>query len=570
MVYSASQRMIVLGIHDGHTAGAVLLKDGELVAAICEERLNNIKNFYGPPILSVRTVYEIAGISPAETDAIAIGCFVRVGPPYADQNWLAKVQVALAPYLHTHAFARWYVRLLHRFRQTGEMQGLFREMGMRKAPVVFVDHHQSHAAGAYYQRPWKDEAVVLTLDGSGDGLSATVSVGKGNRITRIAETSFYDSISNNLYSEITGYLGMKRWEHEYKVMGLAPYGKDDGLVDTLRRVIRIHPEKPLEFQNTYGAYLYTVTTKLSRILTGRRFDNIAWATQEYFEELVVSWVKNSIAHTGISNIVCSGGSFLNVKANKRIRELPQVRKVFFYPACDDGGTPAGAALELYNRLCRSKKHSPRLLPLRDLYLGQQFDSQKIQSDISKTRWKKHAKKITTGMANNIAELLSEGKIIARFSGRDEWGPRALGNRSILADPRNLSIIHRLNFAVKHRDFWMPFAASILHDKAKEYFKDYRFAPYMIEAFDTKKTAEGFAAGLHPVDRTCRVQSVNGWNPGYRDIIREFHRLTGVPAILNTSFNLHGYPIVGTPDVALATFEQSGIDALVLEDWLIEK
>lgn len=559
-----------MGIHDGHAAGAALLKDGEIVAAICEERLNNIKNFFGPPILSIRKVYEIANISPEKTDAIAIGCFVRVGPPYADKNWLAKIQVALAPYLHSHVFARWYVRMLHHFRETSELKGLFREMGMGNAPVVFIDHHQSHSAGAYYQRPWKEEAVVLTLDGSGDGLSATVSVGKGGDLTRIAETTFYDSISNNLYSEITGFLGMKRWEHEYKVMGLAPYGKNDGLIEHLRTVVRIHPSKPLEFQNTYGAYLYTVMEKLSKVLVGRRFDNIARATQDYFEELVVQWVKNSIAHTGIANVVCSGGSFLNVKANKRIRELPEVDKIFFYPACDDGGTSAGAALALYNRLYSSKKHLRRDVPLGDLYLGQQFSSQDIQSEITKTKWKKHAKKITTGMAINVAELLNKGKIVARFSGRDEWGPRALGNRSILADPRNLSVIHKLNFAVKQRDFWMPFAASILHEEAKAYLKEYRFAPYMIEAFDTKKPAESFIAGLHPFDRTCRAQSVNNWNPGYRDIIREFYRLTGVPAVVDTSFNLHGYPIVGTPEVALTTFEQSGIDALVLEDWLIEK
>lgn len=562
--------MIVLGIHDGHTAGAALLKDGAVVAAICEERLNNIKNFSGPPVLSIRKVYEIANIPPEKTDAIAIGCFVRVGSPYADKNRLAKIQIAIAPYLHSHTFARAYVGLLHRFRETGQLTGLFREMGMKTAPIVFIDHHLSHAAGAFYQRPWKEDAVVLTLDGSGDGLSATVSIGSGNKLTRIAETTFYDSISNNLYSEITGYLGMKRWEHEYKVMGLAPYGKHDGLIEHLRGVVRIHPKKPLEFQNTYGAYLSDVTEKLSKVLIGRRFDNIARAAQDYFEELVVQWVKNSIAHTGISNIVCSGGSFLNVKANAQIRSLPEIGKAFFYPACDDGGTPAGAALELYNRLSVSRSLNPVFAPLGDVYLGQQFERSFIESAIGKTRRKRHSKKIMGGMAKTVAELLSKGNIVARFSGRDEWGPRALGNRSILADPRNLSVIQKLNFAVKHRDFWMPFAASILHEEGKKYLKDYRFAPYMIEAFETKKPAEDFIAGLHPFDRTCRAQSVNDWNPEYRDIIREFYRITGVPAVLNTSFNLHGYPIVGTPEIALATFEQSSIDALVLGDWLIQK
>ena len=343
--------MIVLGIHDGHNAGAALIKDGKVLSAISEERLNNIKNYFGPPLLSIQKVYEIAGIEPEETDLIAIGCLVRVGPPYADINWLGRVQVALAPYLHSHIFAKSYVKFLHSFREIKDLKSFFAKLGIENKRIIFIEHHLSHAACTFYQRPWKEEALILTLDGSGDGLSATVSIGKENKIKRIAETTFYDSLSNNLYSEITGYLGMKRWEHEYKVMGLAPYGKDDGLIDDLRKVIRINPQKPLEFQNTFNAYLWQVTENLSSVLVGRRFDNIAWATQKYFEELVTQWVKNAISFTGVHNIVCSGGSFLNVKANKAIRELKEVNKSFFYPAADDGGTPVGAALEGYVRLC---------------------------------------------------------------------------------------------------------------------------------------------------------------------------------------------------------------------------
>src|SRR3989344_2680494 len=251
--------MIVLGIHDGHNAGAALIKDGIVLAAISEERLTNIKNYSGPPILSIKEVYRITGIDPTATDLIAVGCLVRVGPPYADINWLGHLQVKLAPYLHSNLFAKSYVKILHLFRETKNLKSLFNELEIGTKPVIFVEHHLTHAATAYYQRPWADSAVILTLDGSGDGLSATVSVGEGLKIKRIAETTFYDSLSNNLFSEITGYLGMKRWEHEYKLMGLAPYGRDDGLLDELRQVIRINPRKPLEFKNTFNAYLYNVT-----------------------------------------------------------------------------------------------------------------------------------------------------------------------------------------------------------------------------------------------------------------------------------------------------------------------
>ncbi|OGG12838.1 hypothetical protein A3D77_07320 [Candidatus Gottesmanbacteria bacterium RIFCSPHIGHO2_02_FULL_39_11] len=562
--------MIVLGIHDGHTAGSALIKDGEVLSAISEERLTNVKNYSGAPLLSIRKVFEIAGVLPREVDLIAIGCLVRVGSPYADQNTLAKIQVRLSPFLHSHIFAKSYVNFFHLFRESSRLKKLFLSLGMEKVPIQFIDHHHTHAACAYYQRPWKDESVVLTLDGSGDGLSATVSVGKGNTIRRISETTFYDSLSNNLYSEMVGFLGMKRWEHEYKLMGLAPYGKDDGLINFFKKVIRINPKNPLEFQNTSESYLYNVTKKLTPVLVGRRFDNIAWATQTYYEDLLCSWVKNAVLHTGIRNIVCAGGSFLNVKANKKIRELKEVGKFFVYPASDDGGTPVGAALVGYVELCRQKKFNAKVKPLENLYYGQKFSNEQIESVIKKSKWKKYAVYYKTGIEKKCAKLLSKGSILARFAGRDEWGPRALGNRSILADPRNLSVIQKLNFAIKQRDFWMPFAASLLPEDGKKYLKNYRKAPYMIEAFDTTQYRDDIIAAIHPYDKTCRPQMVTDKNDSYKAIISEFKKITGVGALLNTSFNLHGYPIVGSPEIALKTFEGSGLDGLILENWLILK
>lgn len=562
--------MIVLGIHDGHNSGAALLKDGKILAAVSEERLNNIKNYSGPPINAISKVFQIANIKPSDTDLIAIGCRVRVGSPYANINPLGRLQVQIAPLFHSHLFAKTYVNILHTFRQTKELKNQFKILQMIDKPVVFIEHHQSHAASAFYQRPWTEEALILTLDGSGDGLSATVSIGKNFNIKRIAETTFYDSLSNNLYSEITGFLGMKRWEHEYKVMGLAPYGKNDGLIKELKKVIRINPYKPLEFQNTFNSYLYNVTKKLSKVLVGRRFDNIAWATQKYFEELVSQWVRNAINYTGVHHVVCSGGAFLNVKANKVLRELPEVKNIFFYPAADDGGTPIGAAIEGYIQLCKEKKIKPIISPLEDIYYGQSFTNEEIERVLTKTKWKKRAKLVKRDIDKIIAQYLSHGKIISRFAGRCEWGPRALGNRSILADPRDLKVIAKLNFAIKQRDFWMPFAPSVLEEDASRYFVGYHNSRYMIEAFDTKKEADEIIASLHPYDKTARPQTVNDWNLDFKKIIQEFKKITGVSGILNTSFNLHGFPIVGTPGIAISTFENSGLDILLLENWILEK
>jgi carbamoyltransferase len=305
------------------------------------------------------------------------------------------------------------------------------------------------------------------------------------------------------------------------------------------------------------------------MLAGQRFDNISAATQQYTEELIVQWVKNCMKATKIRKIACAGGIFLNVKANKLLRELPEVEKSFFYPAADDGGTPVGAALEGYYRLCEKKKIEPHKEVLADLYYGQEFKDEEIEKAIKQSKFKSQSKKVRE-IDEKVAELVVGGKIVARFSGRDEWGPRALGNRSIIADPRDLNVIRKINFAIKHRDFWMPFCPSILEEEMGKYLVKAKPARYMIEAFDTKPAAQEIIAGLHPYDRTCRPQTVNDWNPGWRKILEGFKKETKVGGVLNTSFNLHGFPVVGTPEVALETLAESELDILAIGNWLVER
>lgn len=556
----------VLGIHDGHNAGAALICNGKVLAAINEERLNNIKNYSGTPELAIKEVFKIADIDPSLVSVIAIGCYLRIGDPLkVEKNVVHTLQELIAPYLHSKWFIKAYVRLLHNFGDRAGMYKVLRELNIGDKQVVFVEHHLTHAACAYYQRPWKDKSLILTLDGMGDGLSATVSIGQGFEIKRISETSFYDSLSNNLYSEITGYLGMKRWEHEYKLMGMAPYGRAEYTADLLRKVIRINPDRPLEFENISGRYLKRLGQFYQELLKEQRFDNIAAGTQQVFEELLAQWVKNAIKETKIKKVVCAGGAFLNVKANKVLRELPEVDDIFFYPSSDDGGTPVGAALEGYYRYCEKHKIKAEQHSLTDIYYGRSFTDAEIEKFLIANKLKKKAKKVTP---KDVAKLLADGKVIARFAGRDEWGPRALGNRSIMADPRNMKVIRKINFAIKQRDFWMPFAPAVLEEDHKRYFKNPKFAPYMIEAFDTKPEAEEILAGLHPFDLSARPQTVNDWNPGWQSIIREFKKITGSGGILNTSFNLHGYPVVGSPEVAYLTFQNSQLDGLLLNDWLV--
>lgn len=534
--------MTVLGLHDGHNASACVVRDGMVLAALAEERLTNVKNQAGVPRLAIKEVLEIAKVDPAEIDLVAVSSLLRIGDPLAPRSWPLRV-------LERIPFGVPYVGVMKYFRQISDLRQLLVDAEV-KAPLKFVEHHTAHAALAYYQRPWEGKTLILTLDGAGDGVSATVSIGQGQSIHRIASTSYYDSLSNNLYSEVTSYLGMKRWEHEYKLMGLAPYGKPDFLLIRLNSLIRLNPLNPLQFENLSGRYARAMQPLLAKIFAGQRFDNIAAATQKHFEGLVVEWVRQAIKRTRVRRLACAGGSFLNVKANQLIRQMPEVKEVFFHPACDDVGTSVGAALAV------CQKH----VPLDNLYWGIQYPDVKIKSAIR-----------PRDIAKTVAKLLAAGKIIARFSGRDEFGPRALGNRSILADPRDPHTIRKINFAIKMRDFWMPFAPAILEEDAPNYLRNYRRSPFMIESFNTTNKAKEIIAGLHPFDLSCRPQTVNRQqNPDFYQVIKEFKKLTGVGAVLNTSFNLHGFPIVGTPETAVSTFLNSGLDALALGCYLLQK
>ena len=576
----------VFSFSDGHDAGAALISDGRVLAALQEERPKNIKHYDGTPEFSMREVFKIAGVHPSEVDLISIANLVRVHPPISRKFrqastslprenplnvkiWEVMHLVGYVPFAASHTFAKLYVKILHKFREMKQIKKILEELDLLTKETIFIEHHLAHASTAYRSCPWSYEepTLVFTADGAGDGLSSTVGIGEKGEIRRIASSSYYDSLGNALYGAITVYLGLKPWYDEYKTMGLAPYGNPKRCINEIRRTIRLNPKKPLEFENRISPF---IQSKLKTMLSGQRFDNIAAAAQQHLEELLVAWIRTAVAKSDIHKVVCSGGIFLNVKANKKIMEMPEVEDAFFYPAAGDDGTTVGAGLQAYFEYCNREGIKPEKVPLTDLYYGPSYSDEQIEQTLKETSWIKKAEYHKT-INSLVGDLVADKKIIARFNGRLEWGPRALGNRSILADARDLKIIGRINFAIKHRDFWMPFAPTIIENCLDEYLLNSKPAPYMILAFDTTNKRDEIIAGIHPSDKTCRPQTLNeGWNPGYQEVLEAFQEKTGVGGLLNTSFNLHGYPIVCTPRQALWTFESSELDGLALGNYYVAK
>ena len=590
--------MIILGINASHLATACLFRDGEILACISEERLTGIKNQSGLPILAIKKVLDMGKCEPEDIDAVAFSFedmainsgFAVLGggegqigkkfwSPLMSAAWRLK-EWALAVIPWTRHL---YVPIQDFYYKVFIFPGLKKELlkvferrtKIKKEKVLFVDHHTAHAYSAFFGSPkyWKGKRLILTLDAMGDGACATVSMGEDQKITKIATTPFGNSIGD-LYAYATKYLGMKMGEHEYKVMGLAPYASQKHVEKVYQRIkdwIWVN-KKTLVFESKMFSHVFY--RMLDKPFKHERFDDIAGAIQRLTEERVVEWVKACIAKTGIEDVVCAGGVFMNVKANQKIAALPEVRSLFVFPSCGDESTAIGACYFIYDKALSKDQDLPRIGPVEGLYFGPEYSSVEIASELKKKKYSKYRVSRVLDIEKEIARLLSQRKIVARLSGRMEWGARALGNRSILTHPQNLEGVRDINEQIKSRDFWMPFAPSILSEAIGKYVLNPKHiaGPYMILAYDTTKEGSvKLRAAIHQYDFSARPQQVvKSHNPSYHRLISEFEKLTGIGAVLNTSFNLHGYPIVNTPENALYVFENSGLEYLALGDYMVQK
>jgi len=570
--------MNILGVHDGHNACAALLVNGRVVACAQEERFLNQKNYVGYPEHSIDYVISAGKIHPEDLDIVAVSSQERLAQfdARALRDRFKKRQRLREYYL-------WHIRL--KLAQTpllalrvlplkrDLLSKLAKSLGtLREGKVRFIDHHLCHEATAYYGSARRDQVLVLTLDGGGDKCCASVAIGSEAHLKRLAVTPDGNSLGN-IYSHATFMLGMTPLEHEYKVMGLAPYASEREtarLAEVFESYLGLSQRNPLIFERKIPESTYFIYRRLQRDFESERFDNVAGGLQAFTEKLVIRWIRAAVESTGIKRVALAGGVFMNVKVNKLIAEMPEIEDVFVFPSCGDESNAIGAAYQAY---VDETGLAPE--PIGPIYWGPEFTAEVEMAAIDEAkRDGGFLVEEIDAIEDALADLLVEHKIIARVAGRMEFGARALGNRSILADPTDLSNVQTINRMIKMRDFWMPFAPVILDEAQDKYLERSKSikSPYMMFAFDTQpEHRRDLVAAIHQADGTARPQVITReWNPGYYEIISRFEKATGRGVLLNTSYNLHGYPLVLGPKEALATFKNSGLEYLALGHFLIHK
>jgi carbamoyltransferase len=568
----------ILGVHDGHNAAAVLLEDGFVRAGLQEERLTRVKNQSGFPRNAVQWVLESTGTDPGELDFVAMH---SKHSPYPKSREELLKEFATSQTLRSgikQILKKTSANALHRRRRRASRLREIETSGLPLDRVLFVDHHTCHAAAAYYGSPWnQDRVLVLTNDGMGDDLCATVRVGdRGHLGAPIATVDESHSLGI-IYAIITFVLGMVPNEHEYKLMGMAPYSSTSGAetsYEAFRGLLCFNGHSGLSWRRAPGVpHTYYGYRFFRDLIERQRFDWISAGLQRFTEEHLTQWVRNAVRETGIHRVALGGGVFMNVKANQRIYELPEVEELFVFPSCGDEMNSVGVAYQVYAEEKRRRGEAIDIPPLGPLYWGPEPTDGEIEPLLGSLREKAYRIERPPDLEVAIAALLAEGAVVARAGGRMEFGARALGNRSILADPTKSDVVRVINDMIKCRDFWMPFAPAMLAERSEEYVVNPKGmdAPYMIMTFDTTSKVEEFPAGVQPYDRTARPQFVHReHNPEFHRIISQFAERTGRAVILNTSFNLHGFPIVSSAVHALEVLERSGLSNLAVGHYLIQK
>lgn len=562
--------MKVLGIHIGHDSSASLVIDGKIIADAAEERFTRIKHYSGLPINAIDYCLKIGNVSIDDIDFIA----VPSKDPCPELNFLLD--------LHGEKIERKRGpgRILEFARRIMKSAIAKPPLYIKKFPIkdstdiIHVEHHLAHAASAYYTSGSQEKQLIITMDGAGDGVSVGIWRGENGKITPLKK--FPPSASLGwFYSNVTEALGWWHGDGEGKTMGLAPYGdysKVKGLLDPYYpkfsngELIELHEWGIPYFWNEGGAYQwhfdesYEIKTLIDKY--GR--EHIAAEAQRILEEQAMNIIFPWLGKMHTQNLCCAGGVFLNVKLNQRIWNSKKVKNHHIFPNAGDGGLALGAALYVYYKLSNKNE----IDKIDNVYWGPKFNDDEIELGLRNRNLKY---KYCENISERCAELLAEGKIIGWFQGRMESGPRALGNRSILMSPEKAENKNIINARVKFREAFRPFCPSIIEEVREEYLKDSRYEPFMITSFDANESNRHRIPAVLHVDGTVRPQTLRREvNPKYWNLIKKFGDITGIPVILNTSFNIKGEPIICSPIDAIRCFYGTGLDYLAIGNFLLSK
>lgn len=577
--------MNILGINAYHgNASAAIVCDGRLVAAVEEERFNRVKYAAGFPSYAIRYCLREAGLELKDIDHVAV-----------PRNPYARLGTKLFYAMRMPSFARERIKVLAKF--TGIPQALARAFETDPAKIAAkfhrVEHHQAHLASAFFVSPF-ERAALLSADGLGDFASTMWGTGDGNRMKIDGAIAFPHSLGL-FYSAVTQYLGFLKFGDEYKVMGLAAYGVAAQL-DALRDIVRTNgngfrlgleyfthhrtgPEMSWVEADKTPALGKLFSEAMERRLGPKRnpeepleqrHRNLASALQGRLEEVYLGMLKKLGERTGLKAVCLAGGVAFNCVANGKIFDTTGFEQIYVQPAAGDGGLAVGAAYYVWHQILEK----PRSFVMDHAYWGPGYTRDEIRHAIDAKVLGRSGCRVEElagdSLMQRTAAIVADGKILGWFQGRAEWGPRALGNRSIVADPRRGEMKEILNQRIKHREIFRPFAPSILAEATGEWFEKSHPSPFMTLAYSVRpEKREKIPAPTH-VDGTGRLQTVTREaNPRYWGLIKSFEQLTGVPVVLNTSFN-DNEPIVCRPEEALDCFQRTQMDALVLGDFLITR
>jgi len=565
--------MVVLGINNMHEASCALLIDGQIIAAAEEERFSRIKHTSGFPAQAMHYCLEAAGLRSDDLDMV-----VAAWRPWVLglRATLALKSVLASPRIFLAKARRGAGQMGHEWWELFTLKRLLKQyLGGGRYSVCYLDHHLSHAASAFLCSPF-DEAAILTVDGAGEEDTTVLWHGNGRKIRKLGAVRLPHSLGQ-LYSATTAFLGFKVQEDEYKVMGLAAMGTPKYAQYLLDNVVALRTDggfwvKPY-FLDYHLARFGRFSPEVEQLFgqprlkgeeISERHADVAASVQYVLEQALFNLLRHLHERTRTPRLGLAGGVALNCTANGKIFTHTPFEQVFIHPSAGDNGTSLGAALYWSN------SGPDRITePLQHTYWGPSYNRNRTEAALRKAGVS-YTELSEDALIERVAQLLTEGNVVGWFQGRMEWGPRALGARSLLADPRRADIKDKINRIIKKREPFRPFAPSVLEERAVEFFEGYQPSPFMLFTFPVRSSKRSAIPAVTHTDGTARPQGVTSdTNPRYYQLIRRFGELTSIPMLLNTSFNVEE-PIVCSPEDALATFLGCEMNHLVLENFLVEK